>query len=147
MFILFLHKQAIVTRRSTVLCPSLQQEFPGFGMRFEYLTSHNRIGLKSLPVANTLAYLVPSLVTEEWFKTWTPEAPFVDQKLILSSSFRCGQTHKCLMFLSHFIVLLKSGLDFQQTHLWLTKHNGLFVLAPPTTTQNHLASRSIPSTT
>ncbi len=38
---------------------------------------------------------------------------------MLSSSFRCDQIYKyeLLWFWSHFVVLLKSDLDVQQTHL------------------------------
>ncbi len=43
---------------------------------------------------------------------------FVEQKLKLSSSFRCDQIQKVTdMIWLHFVVPLKSDLDVQQTHL------------------------------
>jgi hypothetical protein len=43
---------------------------------------------------------------------------FDEQKLVLSCSFRCDPFHNNLpRFLSHFVVLLKSDLDVQQTYL------------------------------
>jgi hypothetical protein len=40
---------------------------------------------------------------------------FVERKLLLGSSFKCDQIHKRYEFWSHFDVLLKSGLDVEQT--------------------------------
>jgi len=44
---------------------------------------------------------------------------FVEQMLMLSSWFRCDQIYNnnCYFF-GHTVVLLKSDLDVQQTHLW-----------------------------
>jgi hypothetical protein len=38
-------------------------------------------------------------------------------RLILSSSFRCDQIHQSHMIWVALVVLLKSDLDVQQTHL------------------------------
>ncbi len=45
---------------------------------------------------------------------------FVEQKFMLSSSFRCDQIYKCPRydFGHNFAVLLKSNLGVNQTHLW-----------------------------
>jgi hypothetical protein len=44
---------------------------------------------------------------------------FVEQKFMLSSSFRCDKIHKCQIYdLGHTVMLLKSGLGVQQTHPW-----------------------------
>ncbi len=40
---------------------------------------------------------------------------FVEQKLMLSSSFKFHLSK--IVFWSHFVVVLKSDLDVQQTHL------------------------------
>jgi hypothetical protein len=40
----------------------------------------------------------------------------VEQKLMLSSSFRRDQIHCRILIWSHFVVRLKSDLDVQQTH-------------------------------
>ncbi len=43
----------------------------------------------------------------------------VKQKFMLSSNFRCDQIFKMrYVFWSHFVVLLKSDLDVQKTHLY-----------------------------
>ncbi len=44
----------------------------------------------------------------------------VDQKLMISSSFRCDQTKHChkICVWSQFVVLHKSDFDVQQTLLW-----------------------------
>ncbi len=48
---------------------------------------------------------------------------YVEQKLMLSSNFRCDQIHNCHWYdFGHTVVLLKSDLDVQQTHL-----RGLFI--------------------
>jgi hypothetical protein len=45
---------------------------------------------------------------------------FVLQKLMFSSNFRCYPIQNCdKLFWSHFVVLLKSDLDVQQTLFWV----------------------------
>jgi hypothetical protein len=47
-----------------------------------------------------------------------PRGQFVEQKLMLSSNFRCGKIHNiCCHEFNHIVVLLKSDLDVQQSHL------------------------------
>jgi hypothetical protein len=59
---------------------------------------------------------------EQFCSTNRPHGPsdrFVEQKLMLSSSFRCYQIHNCHRYdFGHtFFVKLKSDLDIQQTRL------------------------------
>jgi len=46
-----------------------------------------------------------------------PEAGLLNKRLMLSSSFRCDQIYKNEIFGSHFVGILKSGLNVQQTRL------------------------------
>jgi hypothetical protein len=59
------------------------------------------------------------MVFSTWQLTIHSWGRFVDQKLLLSYSFRCDQINNnhCFDF-GDTVVLLKSDLDVQQTHLW-----------------------------
>jgi hypothetical protein len=56
------------------------------------------------------------------FNEPTSEAGLLNKGLMLSSNFRCDQILKSqkweIWLWSHFVMLLKSDLDVQQTHLW-----------------------------
>ncbi len=80
------------------------------------------------------------MFNKKW-KTKQHWGRFVEQKLKLSYSFKCDHLSQ-IWFVSDFVVLLKSDLDVQQTHLW--KQNEVQPVNPTKMNKIKMDKYSIP---